>query len=83
MNTDNKIAVIGKVIQANENFFVLDDGTGKVQISSEKKAEENKLVRAFCTIAEGKMKADIVQQLENFDLNLLKTVDELYSKAGV
>ena len=83
MNTDNKIAIIGKVLQSSDNSFIIDDETGKIEIFSDAKVEENKFVRAFCTIADGKLKADVVQKLENFDINLFKTVEELYNRADV
>ncbi len=83
MNTDSKIAVIGKVVQVDQNSFVLNDDTGKAEIFSEEAVEQNKVVRAFCTIAEGKLKAEIVQKLENFDLNLFKKIEELYNRAGL
>ncbi len=83
MNADNKIAVVGRVIQIDENSFILDDDTGKAEIFSEEAVEQNKIVRAFCAIAEGKLKAEIVQKLENFDLNLFKKIEELYNRAGV
>ncbi len=82
-SSDSKVALVGTVSQVNENSFVVDDGTGKAEISSDIKVEENKIVRVFCMASGGKLKADIVQNLENLDLNLFKTVEELYSKAGV
>ena len=83
MNTDSKIAVIGRVVQTDSNSFILEDDTGKVEIFFEENVDQNKIVRAFCTIADGKLKADIVQKLENFDSNLFKTVEELYNRAGL
>ena len=83
MRSDNKISLVGRVVKIGENFFILDDETGKKEIFSETAPEENKILRAFCAVEGGKVKAEIVQPLENFDLNLFKTVEELYNRAGV
>jgi len=83
LRTHKKISLLGKVIEAKEDSFVLQDDTGKVEILSDKKLEENRIVRVFCSIEENKIKADIVQPLNGLDLNLYKEVEELYSKAGV
>jgi len=80
---DSKIVLIGKVLQAGENSFVLDDESGKVEIYSEQAVEVNKLVRVFCVVIEGRLKADVVQSLNGFDTNLYKKVKELYNRAGV
>jgi hypothetical protein len=45
--------------------------------------EKGKLVRAFCTLIGERLKLDVLQPLDGLDLNLSKTVDELYEKAGV
>lgn len=81
--TDRKVAIMGKIISAEENSFVVDDESGKVEIFSEEPVESNKLVRAFCTVIEGRLKADAVQDLNNFDLNLYRKIKELYRKIGV
>ena len=81
--TDGKVAVIGKVVESGENSFVLEDGVAKVEIVFEGKVEKNKTVRAFCSIAEDQLKADVIQSLDGLDLNLFKRVKELYNKAGL
>lgn len=80
---DKKVAIMGKIIQAEENSFIIDDESGKVEIFSEERVESDKMVRAFCTVIEGRLKADAVQDLNNFDLNLYRRIKELYSKIGV
>ncbi|MDI6798715.1 MAG: hypothetical protein QMD12_01820 [Candidatus Aenigmarchaeota archaeon] len=81
--TDSRIAIVGKVIEQGENSFVLEDDSGKVEIESEEEVELNKTVRVFCSLTENQLKADIVQSLNGFDLNLFNKVKELYNKAGV
>jgi len=81
--TDSKISLIGKVVESTENTFILEDDTGRVEFFSENIAETEKLVRVFSTIIEGKLKADAIQVLNGFDLNLYNRIKELYLKAGV
>ena len=74
---------MGKVVQAEENSFVVDDESGKVEVFSEEPVEADKIVRAFCTVIDGRLKADAIQDLNNFDLNLYRRIKELYRKIGV
>jgi hypothetical protein len=76
---DSRISLVGNIIQSKENSFILDDGTAKAEIPFEGKLE-SKLVRVFCSIADEKLKADVVQPLEGLDLNLFKKVEDLYNK---
>lgn len=95
--TDRRVSIVGKVVgvsseaeQPEADHFILDDGGSKIEIFFEKensegreKIEKGKVIRAFCMLVGEQLKLDIVQDLSGLDLNLLKTVDELYSKAGV
>ncbi|MEM5772640.1 MAG: hypothetical protein QXL86_00190 [Candidatus Aenigmatarchaeota archaeon] len=80
--TDSRVALIGKVSEALENSFILEDETGKVEIFSEQEVKEGEIVRVFCSLLDGKLKAEIVQSLKGFDLNLFKRVEELYKREG-
>ena len=80
---DSRVSIIGNVAGVGENSFVLDDGTGKIEIISDVRVEKDRLVRAFCSVIDEKLKADIVQDVEGLDLNLFKKVKELYNRAGV
>lgn len=82
---DRRVAIIGKVHSVSGNSFVLDDDTGKIEIFSEKldRVKKGATVRVFCTIEDDKLNANVVQTLEGLDLNLFKSVEELYNKAGV
>ena len=82
-SNDSRVSIIGNVIGVSENSFVLDDGTGKIEIISDMQVEKNKLVRVFCSVIEEKLKADIVQDMKSLDMTLFKKVKELYNKAGV
>ena len=88
--SDRKVSVEGKVTGISDDSFVLDDGSGEADVlfgtensHVRAKVEKSKTVRAFCSLVGDKLKLDIVQDIDGADLNLLKAVDELYSKAGV
>jgi uncharacterized protein YdeI (BOF family) len=87
---DKKVSVVGEVVDATEDSFILDDGTGKIEVffdeeasAGSEKVAKGKTIRAFCSIDGEQLKPDVVQDMTGADLNLLKTVDDLYSKAGV
>ncbi|MEM5829591.1 MAG: hypothetical protein QW040_02735 [Candidatus Aenigmatarchaeota archaeon] len=80
---DSKVALIGKIAKVSENSFILEDETGKIEIFSEEEVKEGELVRVFCSLVDGKLKADVVQDLKGFDLNLFKKAEELYKKEGL
>jgi len=79
---DSKVAVVGKVVEVDENFFILDDDTGKVQVNFEGEIKKGKILRVFCSLADERLNADTVQELNDFDLNLFKKIKELYIKSG-
>lgn len=83
LKADNRVAVIGRVVEMGENSFFLEDKTGKIEIVFDGMIENNQLVRAFCSITDEKLKADIVQDLKNFDVEMFFKVKELYNKSGV
>ena len=88
--SDRKLSLVGKIIEINpeKKSFVMDDDTGKIEIFigdefEEDIGEKNKVVRAFCVLVGDRLMLDVLQHLDGLDLNLLKTVDDLYSRAGV
>ena len=81
--TDSRVSIIGNVIAVGGDSFVLDDGSGKIEVISDVTIERNKLVRIFCSVVDEKLKADIVQDVEGLDVELFKKVKELYNRAGV
>lgn len=82
-SNDSLVSLVGKVIKTNDNSFILDDGTGKIEIVSDFQVEENKKVRVFCSINNETLKSDVVQDMEGLDMVLFKKVKELYYKTGV
>jgi hypothetical protein len=81
--TDSKIALIGKIAETRENSFILEDDSGRAEIFCEEGARQGELVRVFCSVIDGRLKADIVQNLKGLDLNLFKKVEELYKREGL
>ncbi len=90
--TDLKIKIIGFVVDKKENTFVIDDGSGKVEVFVDESSRLdniniNQLIRVFGStlpMEEGfEVKADAIQDLSNLNINLYKKIGELYNKVGV
>lgn len=81
--TDNKIAIVGKVVETKESSFILDDKTGKIEVVFEGEVTKGKLIRVFCSLIDDELRAEIVQDLSGLDLNLFKKTEELYKSTGV
>jgi hypothetical protein len=79
-SSDLRVAIIGKIMEKKENSFVVDDGSGKVEVLFDGEVRNNELIRAFCSVIDDKLKADIVQNLNGFDLDLFNKINELYRK---
>jgi uncharacterized protein YdeI (BOF family) len=89
---DSKIAITGEVVESKDDSFILDDGTGKIEVFNQLegtdspkgvKVDKDDFVRAFCTMIGTQLKADVVQSLKGLDVEQLKKIEELYNKAGV
>ena len=70
-------------METDNNSFLLQDDSNTTEVFSDIPAEKGKLVRVYCSVIEGQLKAAVIQDLTGFDLNLFKKVEELYNKAGV
>ena len=94
---DRRVALVGTLETVSDeetgSHVVVDDGTGKIELffdagengalAGAVRGEEGRLVRAFCTNEGGRLKLDVLQPMAGADINLLKTVEELYEKAGL
>jgi len=82
---DAKIAVIGKITSVGNKSLTLDDGKGKIEVLFDNitNVEAEKFYRIFCSVVEKKLKADMIQNLNSFDVNLFNKTEELYRKSGV
>jgi len=83
LKRDRMVSILGKVLELQENGFVLSDNSGKIEIISDNVVEPNSQVRVFCTLINQQLKADLIQDMKNFDAGLFYKVKELYNKSGV
>jgi hypothetical protein len=83
--SDVRVAVMGKIIDAKKDKFILEDISGRVEISFENAdcLAIGNFTRVFCTINNSMLKADAVQDVSGLDANLFMRIEELYRKAGV
>lgn len=91
-DVDLKVKILGFVVDKKGGTIMLDDGSGKVKVFVDvpemiEKINVNQLIRVFGStlpIENGfEIKADIVQDLSNLNIDLYKKVEELYNKMGV
>ena len=89
---DFKVKVMGFIVDKKDDTLVIDDGSAKLQVFVDipniiDNINPNQLVRVFGSVVptdEGfEVKADIVQDLSDLNINLYKKVDELYNKMEV
>jgi hypothetical protein len=79
---DVRVAVIGTVIDSQENRVIIDDGTGKLTVSFEAPVttENAKLVRVLGRVIpmEGgvELQGDVIQPMDGIDMVLKKKVDD-------
>jgi len=83
LKRDRMVSILGKVLELKENGFILLDDSGKVEVISENPVEPDSQVRVFCTLINQQLKADLIQDMKNFDAGLFYKVKELYNKSGV
>jgi len=89
---DLKVKIMGFVVDKKEDTVVLDDGSKKIKVFMDnpvisEKINVNQLIRVFGSTLptdEGfEIKADVVQDLSNLNIDLYKKVEGLYNKMGV
>ena len=81
--SDVKVLLVGKVVKVEDDGFVLQDESGERKIIFDGEVEEGEIVKAFCSVENHGLRADMVKDLKNFDLNLFKKIRELYNKVGL
>lgn len=82
-DADTRVSLVGKIVSVVDNGFEIEDDSGRKEISSGYPVKEGDMVRVFCTLVDGKPKAEAVQSLNGLDLNLYHKVQGLYRKAGI
>lgn len=89
---DLRVKVLGFIVDKKGDTIVIDDGSGKIKAFVDtptimERIDINRLVRIFGSVLPTEdgfeVKADIVQDLSDLDINLYKKVDELYNKERV
>ncbi|MHA1409187.1 MAG: hypothetical protein ACTSQY_02500 [Candidatus Odinarchaeia archaeon] len=85
---DHKVRVMGRVVDVNENFLVIDDGTGTVIVNSNEliNEETNNIILVLGTLHQKNdgeiiIEAEIIKQFDylNFEL-YLKTYNIVKNK---
>lgn len=80
---DVRVRLLGTIIDKRENVIVIDDGTGKINVTFAEpvKFEVNQLVRVFGRVIpsenEFEIQGEIAQDMTDVDLDLYKKVNEL------
>lgn len=80
---DKKVAVAGVVLSKEKDGFVLDDGTGRMRVSSDKDVKAKQAVRVLGLVqASGdglELRADVVQDFSGVDIGIYKTARKLWT----
>lgn len=85
---DVRVSVIGTVIDKAEDGIVLDDGTGKIDITLEGPVEfeTNSMIRVFGRVfpveSGFQLQGEFVQDMSGLDMELLKRVGSLEENAA-
>ncbi len=79
---DIRIRLLGTIIDKQEDFIVLDDGTGKIKIGGQTTFDQNQLIRVIGKVVVGEngveIQSEFIQNMEKLDLELLKAVNGVY-----
>lgn len=81
---DVRVRLTGTVIESNQNNLMIDDGTGKIDVSFDEDVSsivQGQLVRVITRLLpniEGFIcKGECIQKLDNFDISLFKRAREV------
>lgn len=76
---DIRISLIGAVISKKDFEFILDDGTGQINVICEEDVDfkEGDLVRVVGRLFTDVVQAEIVKKVEDMDMDLYNRVYEL------
>ncbi|MFP4116013.1 MAG: replication protein RepA [Candidatus Aenigmatarchaeota archaeon] len=72
---ENRVSLIGTAVDVTEGAAVIDDGTGKVEVTFDlskdlSKFEEGNLVRVIGRPTGDSLEGEVIQDFEGFDLDL-------------
>ncbi len=79
---DIRVRVVGKVVDKNDEYAVIDDGTGKINVVTDKLdlepgATVRVIGRIFASEQGLELRSEIIQDINNLDLKLYRQVREL------
>lgn len=85
--SDIRVRITGTVIDAKDNSIIIDDGSGKIEVFFESPSSyvrEGQFIRVITRVlplVNGfECKGEVVQNMENFDLNLYKDAKKIISR---
>jgi molybdate-binding protein len=90
-SNDTRIRITGIVIEITDNNILIDDGSGSIRVSvnSPELLENisiNSLIRIYGLVVPAEngfeIRANIIQDLSDLDINLFKKTQEVYKKWG-
>ena len=80
--TDIRVSVLGTIIDKQDDFIMVDDGTGRMRISFQNiKFDLNQIVRVFGRVIPTpngcELQGEVIQDMSKLDLNLFKKIQSL------
>lgn len=84
---DVRVSIVGTVVGSHENILVVDDGTGKIEVSFEENpsVKTGQLVRVYGRVIslEGgfELQGEVCQDFPNADLELWRRVSDMWGKS--
>ena len=82
---DKKVRIIGIVVSSTPDLAILDDGSGTIAVRTSdplKEGSKYRIIGQVFRISENKfeLNAEIIQDMEKLDMNLLQKVEEIRKK---
>ncbi len=80
--SDVRVSVLGTIIDKQNDFIMIDDGTGRIKISfQDVKFDLNQLVRVFGRViptpSGSELQGEVIQDMSKLDLSLFKKIQQL------
>lgn len=77
-----RVSVVGTVIKCGESEFILDDGTGQLNVITAEQVpvSEKDIVRVIGKVYGETLEAEIVQNMNNLNMHLYLKMYELIKK---
>ena len=80
--SDVRVSILGTVIDKQDDFIMVDDGTGRIKISFQDfKFDLNQMIRVFGRVIPTpsgcELQGEVIQDMSKLDLSLFKKVQKL------